>query len=61
MAQAPDKQFLNIRVTKAMHAAVKEFKHRQRLDSDAEAVRRILSDRLTAEGYLPASAPPAPD
>lgn len=52
-----DSQFLNVRIPKAMHLAVKEFKHRQRLDSDAEAVRELLSRQLTTEKLWPPAAP----
>ena len=54
---AENSQFLNVRVPKPLHRAVKRYKHRNELDTDAEAVRRLLLAGLVAEGF-PTEVPP---
>lgn len=48
---AANSTFLNVRVPKSLHRAVKRYKHRLELDTDAEAIRALLAAGLAAEGF----------
>lgn len=46
-----DTTMLHVRVSKSLQRAVKRYKHRNELDTDAEAVRELLAAGLTAKGF----------
>lgn len=61
MPRNPDLSTYTIQLDPALRKALKGFKRAHELDYDADAVRMILTDRLTAEGFYPpkpADAPP---